>query len=81
MFDHKTSRLCDDPECGGILEDSIVNFGEPLPQDELQKAFSHAEKVHVRTCTYTCTRTHMLMFVYIIMCTLYVRTCTCVCHT
>eukprot|EP00731_Ephydatia_muelleri_P016643 Em0009g1067a len=44
VFDHRTSRLCDDPECRGILNDSIINFGESLPQNEVKKAFDHAEK-------------------------------------
>ena len=45
VFDHATSRLCDDPKCRGVLEDSIINFGENLPQEELGKAFSHAKQV------------------------------------
>ena len=46
MFDHTTSRLCDDPNCKGQLHDSIINFGENLPEGELRKAFDHAQKVH-----------------------------------
>ena len=44
-FDHTTSRVCDDPSCQGPLQDSIINFGENLPVDELTKAFDHAKKV------------------------------------
>lgn len=44
VFDHRTSRLCDDPGCRGVLQDSIINFGENLPEGELKKAFDHAGK-------------------------------------
>jgi NAD-dependent SIR2 family protein deacetylase len=40
--DHKTGRVCDDPNCGGILEDTIINFGEGLPEEDLDNAFNHA---------------------------------------
>ncbi|CAF1255068.1 unnamed protein product [Rotaria sordida] len=43
-LDHYTGRKCDKPECGNHLKDSIINFGENLPSNELDKAFSHAEK-------------------------------------
>ena len=43
MFDHTTSRRCADPKCGGMLLDSIINFGEPLPNEELHKAMYHSE--------------------------------------
>jgi mono-ADP-ribosyltransferase sirtuin 6 len=29
------------------LRDSIINFGENLPEDELNKALDHAEKADV----------------------------------
>ena len=45
VFDHRTSRCCDDPNCRGQLHDSIINFGEELPKHELEKAFKHAKKV------------------------------------
>lgn len=45
VFDHVTSRKCDDPNCRGSLYDSIINFGENLPEEELRKAFDHARKV------------------------------------
>ena len=44
VFDHATSRQCDNPECRGILEDSIINFGESLPHRELTNAFQHASQ-------------------------------------
>lgn len=31
-------RLCDDETCNGKLKDTIINFGEYLPQEEM-KAF------------------------------------------
>ncbi len=45
VFDHTTSRKCDNPSCVGQLQDSIINFGENLPEVELKKAFDHAQKV------------------------------------
>ena len=42
VFDHTTSRLCADPKCKGKLVDSIINFGEPLPNDELDRALLHS---------------------------------------
>jgi len=40
--DHRTGRKCDD--CGSHLIDSIINFGENLPQNELEKAAFEANK-------------------------------------
>ncbi len=39
-----TSRLCDDPTCRGVLYDSIINFGENLPERELTAAMEHSKK-------------------------------------
>lgn len=47
MFNHETSRKCDDPNCKGALYDSIINFGESLPTEELNKAFSNSDKVAI----------------------------------
>ena len=44
---HVTGRKCDNPKCRGDLLDSIVNFGENLPEHEMTKAFNGAEKVCV----------------------------------
>ena len=33
--DHKTGRKCDDPQCRGLLNDSIINFGESLNLENL----------------------------------------------
>ncbi|CAF1004104.1 unnamed protein product [Adineta steineri] len=41
---HYTGRRCDKPSCRGRLKDSIINFGEDLPEDELNKALDHAGK-------------------------------------
>lgn len=43
-LDHLTGRRCVQPECSGYLMDSIIHFGENLPEAEIEKAFSHAEK-------------------------------------
>ena len=39
---HQTGRKCE--SCGGDLVDTIVNFGENLPDHEIDVAFAHAEK-------------------------------------
>lgn len=31
--DHRTGNKCDDPECQGPLNDSIINFGEYLDEE------------------------------------------------
>ena len=31
-------------ECGGQLQDSVVNFGEPLPEKDLMLSFEHSRK-------------------------------------
>ena len=43
VHDHLTGRHCDNLKCGGPLVDSIINFNEDLPEDELQKGFENAE--------------------------------------
>ena len=40
--DHRTGRKC--ARCGGVLHDSIVNFGESLPARALELAFENAKK-------------------------------------
>lgn len=40
--DHRTGRKC--AVCGGALHDTIVNFGEFLPEKGLQLARNHAKK-------------------------------------
>ena len=41
--DHLTSRFCDDPSCKSPLYDSIINFGERLPEEEVKLGFEQAE--------------------------------------
>ena len=41
MHDHSTGRKC---ACGGDLYDSIINFGESLPQTELENAEQDSKK-------------------------------------
>lgn len=45
VHDHKTTRQC--PKCKKFLYDSIINFGENLPEYELETSFEHAEKADV----------------------------------
>ncbi|KAI1401564.1 DHS-like NAD/FAD-binding domain-containing protein [Hypoxylon fuscum] len=42
VHDHRTGRKC--ARCGGVLLDSIVNFGESLPAEPLQLARDHAQQ-------------------------------------
>ena len=42
VFDHRTGRKCD--VCGHNLHDTIINFGENLPEVPLRKGFEHSEK-------------------------------------
>ena len=42
MHDHRTGRKC--IQCGGVLIDSIINFGETLPLQPLTLARQHAKK-------------------------------------
>jgi len=41
--DHRTGRKCDDEKCKGELEDSIIHFGENLPEEDIYNGFRHSE--------------------------------------
>lgn len=45
MHDHRTGRKC--AICGGTLLDSIINFGEDLPEADFQRAHANADKSDV----------------------------------
>lgn len=30
-----SGNICDDPKCGGKLRDTIINFGESLPEGQI----------------------------------------------
>ncbi|CAF3374358.1 unnamed protein product [Rotaria socialis] len=45
VHDHATTRKC--TKCGAILYDSIINFGEDLPNYELKTSFDNAEHADV----------------------------------
>jgi hypothetical protein len=42
VHDHRTGRKC--ASCGGVLVDTIVNFGDFLPAEPLERAREHAKK-------------------------------------
>ncbi|KAI1367699.1 NAD-dependent deacetylase sirtuin-7 [Xylaria arbuscula] len=42
IHDHRTGRTC--ALCGGALLDTIINFGESLPEDPLYRAHDHSDK-------------------------------------
>lgn len=42
IHDHRTGRKC--AVCGGVLYDTIINFGEDLPAKDLKRARSNAQK-------------------------------------
>ncbi len=44
VHSHETGRKCDNPECRGPLNDSIINFGENLPEKELTNGFLNSKK-------------------------------------
>ena len=37
--DHRTGRVCDNPQCKGHLKDTIINFGEPLNENIQELGF------------------------------------------
>ncbi|KAM7189023.1 DHS-like NAD/FAD-binding domain containing protein [Naviculisporaceae sp. PSN 640] len=43
VHDHRTGRKCAMPGCGGVLLDTIINFGEQLPEEPHRKAREHAQ--------------------------------------
>ena len=47
MFNHETTRRCDDTSCKNVLLDSIINFGEQLPESEIRAAFDHGGRADV----------------------------------
>lgn len=44
VYDHQTGRFCDNPNCRGVLVDSIINFGETLPTYELEESYQQAKR-------------------------------------
>lgn len=42
--DHLTGRTCDNPKCSGALQDTIINFGESLPERDFDAGSMHAGK-------------------------------------
>lgn len=42
VHDHETGRKCEG--CGGMLYDTIINFGEYLSKKELENGFANSQK-------------------------------------
>jgi mono-ADP-ribosyltransferase sirtuin 6 len=56
--DHRTGRKCALPNCSGALRDTIINFGEGLPEQAFKNAEMHAKKADLclvlgSSCTVT----------------------------
>lgn len=43
VHDHRTGRKCTKKNCGGELKDSIINFKEPLPENELNMGYYYSK--------------------------------------
>ena len=43
VHEHATGRRCDDPDCQGELRDTIINFGEHLDEDVINRGFAQGE--------------------------------------
>ncbi len=52
VHDHLTGRRCTAPGCSGELQDTIINFGESLPEVPLTKGFENAEKADLVSESY-----------------------------
>ena len=48
--DHWTIRKCKDPNCQAYLKDTLVDFGQGLPKQELDLAFAHSEMADLHLC-------------------------------
>ena len=44
VHDHETGRICEDDSCRGKLKDSIINFGEDLIEEILDKGFEESTR-------------------------------------
>ena len=50
VTDHLTGRKCDTPDCDGDLKDTIINFGETLNLDILDKAGENSASSDLMLC-------------------------------
>jgi NAD-dependent SIR2 family protein deacetylase len=64
-MDHYTGRRCDKPTCDGKLKDSIIHFGENLPEVDLNNAFQHAEQADL--CLVLGNYHSILLFMFVFL--------------
>ncbi|KAK3090182.1 hypothetical protein FSP39_009822 [Pinctada imbricata] len=49
-INHRTGRMCDIKKCGGYLMNTIINFGDSLESDVLDRAEENASKADIFLC-------------------------------
>ena len=47
---HKTGRKCDNPKCAGELHDTIINFGESLRGEDIQRGMAEGLASDLMLC-------------------------------
>lgn len=47
---HRTGRKCEQKGCKGFLKDTIINFGDNLEEEILNRAFEHAKQSDLMIC-------------------------------
>lgn len=50
VHNHMTGRICEIPDCKGKLKDSIINFGENLPEKDLELGFAQSQLADLHVC-------------------------------
>ena len=60
---HRTGRKCE--KCGGYLLDTIINFGDDLEEDILERAENHAAKTDLVISLGSTMSVSMIVSLYI----------------